>query len=136
MIIFNKAALKAEDVQSYDDLANPEAQGKVCTRSGSHPYNLSLMVSIIAHQGEAKAESWAKGVVANFARAPPRAVTPTRSRPLLPANAPSPSPIPTTSPASCARTSPKTARSPMRSASSGQIRTRPAPTSMCPVAVC
>ena len=70
VIIFNKAALKAEDVQSYDDLANPKLKGKVCTRSGSHPYNLSLMASIIAHQGEAKAESWAKGVVANFARAP------------------------------------------------------------------
>ena len=70
VIIFNKAALKAEDVQSYDDLANPKLKGKVCTRSGSHPYNLSLMASIIAHQGEAKAEAWAKGVVANFARAP------------------------------------------------------------------
>ena len=44
--------------------------GKVCTRSGSHPYNLSLMASIIAHEGEVKAEEWAKGVVANFARAP------------------------------------------------------------------
>jgi iron(III) transport system substrate-binding protein len=42
----------------------------MCSRSGSHPYNLSLMASIIAHRGEAKAEAWAKGVVANFARAP------------------------------------------------------------------
>ncbi|MDQ5880129.1 MAG: iron(III) transport system substrate-binding protein, partial [Pseudomonadota bacterium] len=57
-------------VQSYEDLANPQLKGKVCTRSGSHPYNLSLMASIIAHNGEAKAEAWAKGVVANFARAP------------------------------------------------------------------
>jgi iron(III) transport system substrate-binding protein len=45
-------------------------KGQVCTRSGSHPYNLSLMASIIANQGEAQAEAWAKGVVANFARAP------------------------------------------------------------------
>lgn len=70
VIVFNKAALKADDVQSYDDLADPKLKGKVCTRSGSHPYNLSLMASIISHQGEAKAEHWAKGVVANFARAP------------------------------------------------------------------
>ncbi len=70
VIVYNKAALKAEDVQNYDDLANPKLKGQVCTRSGAHPYNLSLMASIIANQGEAKAEAWAKGVVANFARAP------------------------------------------------------------------
>ncbi|MFC5302835.1 Fe(3+) ABC transporter substrate-binding protein [Azospira restricta] len=70
VIVYNKAAVKADEVQSYDDLADPKLKGKVCTRSGSHPYNLSLMASIISHQGEAKAESWAKGVVANFARAP------------------------------------------------------------------
>ena len=70
VIVYNKASVKAEDVQNYDDLADAKLKGKVCTRSGSHPYNLSLMASIISHQGDAKAESWAKGVVANFARAP------------------------------------------------------------------
>ena len=70
VIVYNKAALKAEDVQTYEDLAKPKLKGKVCSRSGSHPYNLSLMASIIAHRGEAAAEAWAKGVVANFARAP------------------------------------------------------------------
>jgi iron(III) transport system substrate-binding protein len=39
-------------------------------RSGSHPYNLSLGAAVIAHEGEAKAEAWAKGLVANFARGP------------------------------------------------------------------
>lgn len=70
VIVYNKAAVKAEEVQNYDDLANPRLKGKLCTRSGSHPYNLSLMASIIAHQGEAKAEEIARGMVANFARAP------------------------------------------------------------------
>jgi iron(III) transport system substrate-binding protein len=70
VIVYNKASVKAADVQDYADLANPKLKGTVCTRSGSHPYNLSLMASIISHQGEAAAESWAKGVVANFARAP------------------------------------------------------------------
>lgn len=70
VIVYAKEAIKAEDVQNYADLANPNLKGKVCTRSGSHPYNLSLMASIIAHQGEAAAESWARGVVANFARTP------------------------------------------------------------------
>jgi len=70
VIVYNKAAVKPEDVQNYDDLANPKLKGKLCSRSGSHPYNLSLMASIIAHQGEAKAEELARGMVANFARSP------------------------------------------------------------------
>lgn len=70
VIVYNKAGVKAEDVQNYEDLANPKLKGKFCSRSGSHPYNLSLMASIIAHQGEAKAEELARGMVANFARAP------------------------------------------------------------------
>lgn len=57
-------------VQRYDDLARPELKGKICTRSGAHPYMLSLVASIAAHQGEAKAQAWANGVVANLARTP------------------------------------------------------------------
>ena len=70
VIVYNKAGIKVEEVQTYDDLANPRLKGKLCSRSGSHPYNLSLMASVIAHEGEAKAEAWAQGMVANFARAP------------------------------------------------------------------
>ena len=70
VIVYSKADIKPGEVQTYDDLANPRLKGKVCVRSGSHPYNLSLMASIIAHEGEAKAEAWARGMVANFARAP------------------------------------------------------------------
>jgi len=70
VIVYNKAGVKVEEVQTYDDLTNPRLKGKLCSRSGSHPYNLSLMSSVIAHEGEARAEAWAQGMVANFARAP------------------------------------------------------------------
>ena len=70
VIIYNKLGVKADEVRNYDDLAKPALKGKLCSRSGSHPYNLSLGASVIAHQGEAKAEEWARGMVANFARAP------------------------------------------------------------------
>ncbi|HCZ17676.1 MAG TPA: Fe(3+) ABC transporter substrate-binding protein [Candidatus Accumulibacter sp.] len=70
VIIYAKGVIDPDQVKTYGDLANPRLKGKVCSRSGSHPYNLSLMASIIAHHGEAEAEQWAKGVVANFARAP------------------------------------------------------------------
>ncbi len=70
VIVYAKGVVDPQTVQNYADLANPRLRGKLCSRSGSHPYNLSLLASIIAHQGEAKAEEWARGVVANFARAP------------------------------------------------------------------
>ena len=70
VIIYNKSSLQASDVSTYESLADPKLKGKVCSRSGAHPYNLSLIAALIAHDGEAKTESWAKGVVANFARAP------------------------------------------------------------------
>jgi len=70
VIVYNKSAVNAADVQNYEDLANPKLKGKLCVRSGSHPYNLSLGASMVAHHGEQKAEEWARGVVANFARAP------------------------------------------------------------------
>ena len=70
VIVYNKDVLKPADLQNYEDLANPKLKSKVCTRSGSHVYNLSLMSALIEHWGEKKAEEWARGVVANFARAP------------------------------------------------------------------
>ena len=70
VIVFNKAAVPTDAVQTYEDLANPRLKGQVCVRSGSHPYNLSLGAALIAHDGEAKTEAWARGLVANFARAP------------------------------------------------------------------
>lgn len=54
----------------YEDLADKKYKGKICTRSGKHPYNLALIASMIAHHGEEKAEAWLKGVKANLARRP------------------------------------------------------------------
>ena len=70
VILYNKIAVNPADVQDYQDLANPKLKGKVCVRSGSHPYNLSLGASMLEHLGEQKTTEWARGLVANFARAP------------------------------------------------------------------
>ncbi len=70
VIVYNKDSVTPDSVRNYEDLARPALKGKVCSRSGSHPYNLSLGAAMIAHQGEAKAEEWARGLVANFARSP------------------------------------------------------------------
>ncbi|CAB1368833.1 Fe(3+) ABC transporter substrate-binding protein [Denitratisoma oestradiolicum] len=70
VIVYNKAAFKSEDVANYADLALPKLKNQICMRSGSHPYNISLMASLIHHQGASNAEAWARGVAANFARSP------------------------------------------------------------------
>ena len=70
VIVYSKELVKAGEVKGYEDLADPKWKGKVCMRSSSNMYNLSLMSAQIDHFGEAGAEAWAKGVVANFARAP------------------------------------------------------------------
>ncbi len=71
VIVYDAKSVNLRDVQRYEDLAAPANKGKVCTRPGSHPYMLSLVSAMIEHLGEARAEAWARGVVANFAR-PPR----------------------------------------------------------------
>lgn len=53
---------------SYEDLADPKWKGKICIRSGQHPYNIALISSYITHHGEQAAETWLKGVKANLAR--------------------------------------------------------------------
>ena len=53
---------------TYEQLADPAWQGKVCIRSGQHPYNVALTGSFIAHHGEDAAEKWLGGVKANLAR--------------------------------------------------------------------
>jgi len=70
VIVYDKSRVAAADVDTYEKLADPKNQGQVCTRSGSHPYQLSLAASLIEHLGEARTEAWARGVVANFARSP------------------------------------------------------------------
>ncbi len=58
------------EVTTYEDLADPKWQGRICTRSGLHDYNLALVAALIAHDGEEAARTWAEGVKANLARKP------------------------------------------------------------------
>ncbi len=55
---------------NYQDLADSKYKGKICTRSGKHPYNVSLVASVIAHEGEEKAKAWLESVKNNLARRP------------------------------------------------------------------
>lgn len=60
----------ANEIKTYEELANPKYKGQIMVRSSSNVYNQSLMAAMIAHHGVEYATTWAKGVVANMARAP------------------------------------------------------------------
>ncbi len=70
VIVYDKVKVKGSEVDTYEKLANPQFKGKLCIRSGSHPYNLSLFGAMTEHLGPQQTEIWLKGLVANFARNP------------------------------------------------------------------
>ena len=70
IIFIAKDAIDPALVQTYADLARPELKGKLCMRSGSAIYNLSLLGGLIEKVGPEKAEEWAKGVAGNLAKPP------------------------------------------------------------------
>ena len=70
VIVYDKSLVKPEDVDSYEKLALPVNKNKLCARSGSHPYNLSLFGSMVEHLGAPATEVWLKDLVGNMARSP------------------------------------------------------------------
>ncbi|MDO6562909.1 Fe(3+) ABC transporter substrate-binding protein [Amphritea sp. 1_MG-2023] len=70
LIYASKDRVKAGEISTYEELTDPKWAGRICTRSGKHTYNLSLIGSMIIEHGEAEAEQWLEGVKANLARKP------------------------------------------------------------------
>jgi iron(III) transport system substrate-binding protein len=60
----------ADAPKTYEELADPKWRGRICTRSGSHDYQVALTAAYIAHHGKAAAETWLQGLKANLARKP------------------------------------------------------------------
>jgi iron(III) transport system substrate-binding protein len=69
-IFYVDGKVNPAEIPTYESLADPKFKGRILVRSSTHPYNQSLLASIIAHDGAAKAEAWAAGVGANLARKP------------------------------------------------------------------
>jgi iron(III) transport system substrate-binding protein len=67
-VVYAAKALGLKQV-TYEELADPRWKGKLCIRSGQHPYNTALIAAYIAHHGEAAAEFWLRGLKANLGRA-------------------------------------------------------------------
>ncbi len=69
-VVFASKARVSETALTYEDLASPKWKGRICVRSGQHPYNVTLVASMIAMHGPTKAEIWLNGLKANLARKP------------------------------------------------------------------
>lgn len=70
MVLASKDRVAKGTITSLNDLADPKFNNSVCIRSGKHAYNVALIASIIANDGEEAAEKWLRGLKANLARKP------------------------------------------------------------------
>lgn len=70
VIVASKDRVKKGEITSYEELADPKWKGRICTRSGKHPYMVALTASMIAHHGKAEAKAWLAGLKSNLARKP------------------------------------------------------------------
>ena len=72
VIFYNPESVSNEEIANinYEDLAKPRWKNRVVVRSSSNMYNQSLVASLISNLGTENTETWAKGLVDNFARKP------------------------------------------------------------------
>ena len=69
-VAYDPERISPDQVDEWQDLADPSLEGEICVRSSTNIYNLSLMGEMIERWGADEAQAWAEGVVANMARAP------------------------------------------------------------------
>lgn len=60
----------SQESLTYAELADEKWRGKICLRSGQHPYNNALFAAILAHLGEAEFRQWLLGLKANLTEKP------------------------------------------------------------------
>lgn len=66
-VAYVAADLKVDAI-TYEAFADPKWKGKVCIRSGQHPYNTALIAAMIAHDGAEATEAWLRNLKANLGR--------------------------------------------------------------------
>ncbi len=70
IVYASKERVKDGEVTTYEDLADPKWKGRICTRPGTHDYNLGLTAAMIVHDGYDATKAWAEGLRANLAKKP------------------------------------------------------------------
>lgn len=70
VIFYAKDRVTPAELSTYEALADAKWKQRVCIRSSDNIYNQSLVASMIEADGVEQTETWARGLVANFARKP------------------------------------------------------------------
>lgn len=70
IVYASKDRVDPSEITTYEDLADPKWEGRLCTRSGTHAYNVALTSAVIEHHGEEGAKTWLQGIKNNLARKP------------------------------------------------------------------
>ena len=70
VVFASKERVTPGEVATYEGLADPKWQGRICIRPGVHSYNLALFAAMIAHHGRDYTRDWLLGLKANLARKP------------------------------------------------------------------
>jgi len=70
IVYASKDRVAEGEVSTYEDLASEKWKGRICTRSGTHAYNVALTSAMVHHHGEEGAKAWLEGVKENLARKP------------------------------------------------------------------
>lgn len=70
IVMFDRARGAPEGLARYEDLADPRFRGQIVIRSSGNGYNVALGASVLAADGAAATEAWARGIAANLARPP------------------------------------------------------------------
>ncbi|MCU7937826.1 MAG: Fe(3+) ABC transporter substrate-binding protein [gamma proteobacterium symbiont of Bathyaustriella thionipta] len=69
-IFYVKDSVDPNDLSTYEALADSQFKGRICIRSSNNIYNQSLLASMLAADGNDKAQQWTNDFVKNFARKP------------------------------------------------------------------
>ncbi|MEC7765049.1 MAG: Fe(3+) ABC transporter substrate-binding protein [Pseudomonadota bacterium] len=70
IVYASKDRVAEGEVTTYEDLADPKWEGRICTRSGTHAYMVALTSAAIHHLGEEGAKAWLEGLKGNLAQKP------------------------------------------------------------------
>ncbi len=70
IIVTSKERVQAGEILTYEELVDPKWKGRICTRSGKHPYMVALTASVIVAHGMDGAKDWLQGLKDNLARKP------------------------------------------------------------------
>lgn len=70
VLYVSKERVKEGEIKNYEDLADKKWQGRICTRSGYHKYNIALFASFLKANGKKRTKDWLKKLKKNLARKP------------------------------------------------------------------